>query len=86
MNVEDLETIIVNIPLIKSTKLINILALGLISKELYSPIFEMMGNDKNDSFVKYIQCAIQQSIKDDKSSLEFLLIKALEKYLKRNKL
>lgn len=82
MNVEDLETIIANIPLIKSTKLINILALGLISKELYSPIFEMMGNDKNDSFVKYIQCAIQQSIKDNESMLETLAIKALEKYFK----
>ena len=83
-NIEDLESIIANIPLINSTKLINILALGLISKELYSPIFEMIDKDKNDSFAKFIQFAIQKNIKDDKRSFESLVIKALEKYLKCN--
>lgn len=81
--IEDLETIITNTPLIKSTKLINILALGIISRELYSPIFEMIGKDKNDNFAKYIQCAIKKSIKDDKRSFESLAIKALEKYLQK---
>ncbi len=79
---QDLEQIINNEPLINSTKLINILALGLISRELYSPIFEMISKDENDSFAKYIQSAIQKSIKDDKHSFESLVIKALEKYLK----
>lgn len=83
-NMEDLEQIIDNIPLINSTKLINIIVLGLISKELYSPIFEMIGKDKNDKFAKYIQSAIQKSIKDNKRSFESLTIKALEKYLKCN--
>ncbi|MGX2972808.1 FHA domain-containing protein [Helicobacter sp. T3_23-1059] len=81
-NMQDLEQIINNEPLINSTKLINILALGLISRELYSPIFEMISKDENDSFAKYIQSAIQKSIKDDKHSFESLVIKALEKYLK----
>lgn len=42
LDIKDLENIIAKIPLIKSTKLINLLALSLISKELYSPIFEEM--------------------------------------------
>lgn len=81
--IEDLETIITNTLLIKSTKLINILALGIISRELYSPIFEMINRDKNDGFAKYIQSAIQKSIKGDKHSFETLIIKALEKYLQK---
>ncbi|MGX3043761.1 FHA domain-containing protein [Helicobacter sp. T3_23-1056] len=81
--IEDLETIITNTPLIKSTKLINILALGIISRELYSPIFEMINRDKKDGFAKYIQSAIQKSIKDDKHSFESLIIRALEKYLQK---
>ena len=68
--IEDLEQIINDIPLINSTKLINIIVLGIISRELYSPIFEMIGKDKNDNFAKYIHCAIKKSIKDDKRSFE----------------
>ena len=79
--IEQLEQIINDIPRINSTKLINIIVLGIISRELYSPIFEMIGKDKNDNFAKYIQCAIKKSIKDDKRSFESLAIKALEKYL-----
>lgn len=77
LDIQDLEQIIANIPLIKSTKLINLLALSLISKELYSPIFEEM---EEDMFIKYLQIAIQGNIKDEKVVFENLTIKALEKY------
>lgn len=77
LDIQDLEQIIANMPLIKSTKLINLLALSLISKELYSPIFEEM---EEDMFIKYLQIAIQGNIKDEKVLFENLTIKALEKY------
>ncbi|WP_301009205.1 hypothetical protein [Helicobacter sp. UBA3407] len=77
LDIKDLEKIITNIPLIKSTKLINLLALSLISKELYSPIFEEM---EEDMFIKYLQIAIQGNIKEEKALFENLTIKALEKY------
>lgn len=77
LDIKDLEKIIANIPLIKSTTLINLLALSLISKELYSPIFEEM---EEDMFIKYLQVAIQGNIKEEKALFENLTIKALEKY------
>lgn len=77
LDIKDLEKIIANVPLIKSTKLINLLALSLISKELYSPIFEEM---EEDMFIKYLQVAIQGNIKEEKALFENLTIKALEKY------
>lgn len=80
LNIKDLEEIIANIPLIKSTKLINLIALSLISKELYSPIFEEM---EEDVFIKYLQSAIQCNIKEEKALFEKLTIKALEKYKNR---
>lgn len=80
LNIKDLEKIIANIPLIKSTKLINLIALSLISKELYSPIFEEM---EEDIFIKYLQSAIQSNIKEEKALFEKLAIKALEKYKNR---
>lgn len=80
LNIKDLEKIIANIPLIKSTKLINLIALSLISKELYSPIFEEM---EEDIFIKYLQSAIQSNIKEEKDLFEKLAIKALEKYKNR---
>lgn len=80
INVRDFEQIIDNIPLIKSTKLINILALSLISKELYSPIFEEM---EENMFIKYLEAAIQNNIKEDKILFENLSIKALERYMKK---
>lgn len=80
LNTEDLEKIIANIPLIKSTKLINLLALILINKELYSPIFEEM---EENVFIKYLRIAIQSNIKEDKVLFENLTIKALEKYKNR---
>ncbi len=80
LNTEDLEKIIANIPLIKSTKLINLLALILINKELYSPIFEEM---EENMFIKYLRIAIHSNIKEDKVLFENLTIKALEKYKNR---
>ncbi|EBD1690115.1 hypothetical protein FHQ61_09660 [Campylobacter jejuni] len=79
ISIKDFESIINNIPLIKSTRLINILALSLIAKELYTPIFEEM---EENMFIKYIEAAIQNNIKEDKILFENLTIKALEKYIK----
>lgn len=81
LDIKDLENIIANVPLIKSTKLINLLALSLISKELYSPIFEEM---EENMFIKYLQVAIQGNIKEEKALFENLTIKALERYKKRD--
>lgn len=81
LDIKDFEKIITNIPLIKSTKLINLLALSLIGKELYSPIFEEM---EENMFVKYLQSSIHSSIKDDRSLFENLTIKALEQYKKKH--
>lgn len=80
INIKDFEQIINNIPLIKSTKLINILALSLIAKELYTPIFEEM---EENIFIKYLEAAIQNNIKEDKILFENLTIRALEKYMKK---
>ena len=79
LTLKDLEGIIAQVPLIKSTKLINLLVLSLISKELYSPIFEEM---EEDMFVKYLKVAIQSNVKEEKHLFENLTIKALEKYRK----
>lgn len=80
LDIKTLENIIANTPLIKSTKLINLIVLSLISKELYSPIFEEM---KEDMFVKYLKTAIQNNIKEEETLLENLAIKALECYKNR---
>ncbi|MBK1972231.1 FHA domain-containing protein [Campylobacter sp. 2018MI35] len=78
---KQIEEIIENIPLIKSTKLINIMALTLISKELYSPLF---GGMKNDLFMKYLSAAIKDSIDNDKELFENLSLLALEAYKDKN--
>ncbi|RDU61953.1 FHA domain-containing protein [Helicobacter sp. MIT 14-3879] len=79
ISIKDFESIVNNIPLIKSTKLINILALSMIAKELYTPIFEEM---EENMFIKYLEAVIQNNIKEDKILFENLTIKALEKYIK----
>ncbi|WP_170999699.1 FHA domain-containing protein [Campylobacter aviculae] len=82
LNIKELESIIENIPLIKSTKLLNMIALSMIIKELYSPIFEEM---EENMFIKYLESALQNNIKEDKILFENLTIKALEKYIKEFK-
>lgn len=77
LTISDLEEIIAGIPLIKSTKLINLLALSLICKELYSPIFETMSEDM---FINYIHSSILANIKEEKNLFENLTLKALESY------
>lgn len=79
LNIKDLESIVNHIPLIKSTKLLNIIVLSMITKELYSPIFEEM---EENMFIKYFEAAIQNNIKEDKILFENLAMKALEKYIK----
>ena len=77
LNIKDLEQIIANIPLIKSAKLINLIALSLINKELYSPIFEEM---QDNAFLTYLKAAIQGDMNEQKHSLENLTIRALLSY------
>lgn len=79
ISIKDFESIINNIPLIKSTRLINILALSLIAKELYTPIFEEM---EENMFIKYIEAAIQNNIKEDKILLKILPSKHWKSILK----
>ncbi|QWU80752.1 FHA domain-containing protein [Campylobacter novaezeelandiae] len=74
---KQIEEIIENIPLIKSTKLINIIVLTLISKELYNPLFDGM---KNDLFMRCLNSAIKDSINNDKELFEILSLMALEAY------
>lgn len=81
LDIKDFEKIIANIPLIKSTKLINLLALSLVSKELYNPIFEEM---EENIFAKYLQDSIHSSIKNEQTLFENLTIKALEQYKKKH--
>ncbi|WP_181451036.1 hypothetical protein [Helicobacter valdiviensis] len=81
LSLKDLEAIISEVPLIKSTKLINLLVLSLITKELYSPIFEEM---EEDMFIKYLKVALQSNVKEEKLLFENLTLKALEKYRKKN--
>ncbi|ARE80296.1 hypothetical protein [Campylobacter helveticus] len=77
LNIEDLEQIIANVPLIKSTKLINLMALSLISKELYSPIFEEM---EDNAFFTYLKAAIGGNLKEQKHLFENLTMRALSSY------
>ncbi|WP_348518133.1 FHA domain-containing protein [Campylobacter sp. CCS1377] len=79
LHIKDLESIMANIPLVKSTQLLNLVAISLIAKELYSPIFEEM---QENMFIKYFEAALQNNIKEDKILFENLLMKALEKYMK----
>lgn len=74
---KQIEEIIENIPLIKSTKLINTIVLTLISKELYNPLFDGM---KNDLFMRCLNSAIKDSINNDKELFEILSLMALEAY------
>lgn len=74
---KQIEEIIENIPLIKSTKLINIIVLTLISKELYNPLFDGM---KNDLFMRCLNSAIKDSINNDEELFEILSLMALEAY------
>ena len=80
LNIKDFEHIIANIPLVRSTKLINLMALSLISKELYSPIFEEM---KDNAFLNYLKSGIKSNIKEENILLENLVLKALVSYKKK---
>lgn len=77
ISIKDLESIITSVPLIKSPKLINVIVLTLLTKELYNPIFEEM---EEDMFVTYFKAAIQGNLKNEQHLFENLVLKALEKY------
>ena len=77
MDKKTLEYIIDNVPLISSPKIINLLALSLLTKELHSPIFSEMDDDL---FVKYINTAMQNSAKEQKDLFEQITFLALQSY------
>lgn len=77
INTQTLEDIISSICLVKSPKIINLMALNLIIKELKSPIFGIMDND---IFMDCLKTALQNSIKENRDLFETLAITALESY------
>ncbi|HEC1791680.1 TPA: hypothetical protein R1728_001572, partial [Campylobacter lari] len=77
LNIDDFQTVISKIPLIKDTKLINLVVLKLITKELYSPVFKEM---EEDIFMTYLQNALQNIIKNDQNIFENLTLLSLNKY------
>ncbi|RDU62930.1 hypothetical protein CQA53_08925 [Helicobacter didelphidarum] len=79
-NMQDIEAIIENIPLLQSNKIINLLVLTLMIKELDTPIFEEISGI---SFVEYITQILQDAIEGNKEQIEQVLLKALSKYLSK---
>ncbi|AJC92590.1 type VI secretion system protein [Campylobacter subantarcticus LMG 24377] len=77
LNIDDFQTVISKIPLVKDTKLINLVVLSLITKELYSPVFKEMDED---IFMNYLQNALQNIIKNDQNIFENLTLLSLDKY------
>ncbi|QOR00112.1 hypothetical protein HW242_02415 [Campylobacter lari] len=77
LNIDDFQTVISKIPLIKDIKLINLVVLKLITKELYSPVFKEM---EEDIFMTYLQNALQNIIKNDQNIFENLTLLSLNKY------
>ena len=72
--------IISNVALSSSVKLINLTLISLIKKELYSSIYDVVGDD---AFLKHLSNSITQSLLGEKDSFDYLLLKALENFLKK---
>lgn len=77
---ESVESLINNTSLLHSNKIINLLALSLMIKELDSPIFEEVSGM---SFVEYLTQMLQNATEGDKEKVEQILLKALSKYLSK---
>ncbi|WP_104718869.1 FHA domain-containing protein [Helicobacter trogontum] len=80
LTMQDIQDILQDIPLIDSPLLINTLVLGIIFKELHTPLFEVLDNDIFESTLSY---AIQEQRQGDEKTLQYLLIQALHSYLKK---
>ncbi|MWV63121.1 FHA domain-containing protein [Helicobacter saguini] len=78
LDIENISTIINNILLLDSNKVINLAILSIIIKELDTPIFKDISGV---SFIDFIANAIDSSLNNNKELIEQLLIKALQKYI-----
>lgn len=80
LTMQDIQDILQDIPLIDSPLLINTLVLGIIFKELHTPLFEVLDNDILEVTLSY---AIQEQRQGDEKTLQYLLIQALHSYLNK---
>ncbi len=77
INISQIEAALEGKQFIESKRLINMLAIGMILKELDSPLLITQGGDIMD----YVSNAINDIIEGNKETMEILLIKALKKYI-----
>lgn len=78
LTVKDLEYIFLNYSLINDVRVINLLTLSILYKELKSPFFDEL---EQDSFEKIISALVKKS-STDYQTIERLLIRAVKKYIR----
>lgn len=78
LTVKDLEHIFSNYSLINDVRVINLLALSILYKELNSPFFDEL---EQDSFEKIISTLLKKS-STEQQTIERLLIRAIKKYIR----
>lgn len=78
LDASKLETIIANKPLLESTELINTALLSIIVKELYNPTLESIDDN---ILANVFNCAMIKNLQGDTTSLQYILVKALQSYL-----
>ncbi len=76
LSTKDLGHIIANFSLISNTKVINLLVISMLFKELDSPFF----NELEDSGYEKIVSTLIRNAAADKSSIERLILRAVKKY------
>lgn len=76
LSTKDLEHIITNFSLINNTKVINLLVISMLFKELDSPFF----NELEDAGYEKIVSTLIRNAAADKSSIERLILRAVKKY------
>lgn len=78
LTVKDLEYIFSSYSLINDVRVINLLTLSILYKELHSPFFDEL---EQDSFEKIISTLVKKS-STDYQTIERLLIRAVKKYIR----
>lgn len=78
LTVKDLEHIFSNYSLINDVRVINLLTLSILYKELNSPFFEEL---EQDSFEKIISTLVKKS-SSEQHMIERLLVRAIKKYIR----
>lgn len=78
LTVKDLEHIFSNYSLINDVRVINLLTLSILYKELNSPFFDEL---EQDSFEKIISTLLKKS-STEQQTIERLLIRAIKKYIR----